>query len=184
MDLTGSLNCVTRSVERCSEAEGNFFMFWMYTCTHTYKNELLHLASAAPCRCHSLQRFRQQSSVAGCSDTADLPDWSVSLPGCTEICWTYTHTHTQRCCVFSSARWLDTNRMEMWRDSLHDDYVDSVRGHQDDGLPPETCTQTQTQIFINTIFVTMTVSYLANWYPNHSWIVIVSLQSYHMTFSS
>lgn len=96
----------------------------------------------------------------------------------------HTHTHTQRCCVFSSARWLDTNRMEMWRDSLHDDYVDSVRGHQDDGLPPETCTQTQTQIFINTIFVTMTVSYLANWYPNHSWIVIVSLQSYHMTFSS
>lgn len=32
------------------------------------------------------------------------------------------------------------------RDSLHDDYVDSIHRDQDDGLPPDTCTQTPTLI--------------------------------------
>lgn len=61
---------------------------------------VLHLASAAPCHCHTLRRFRPRSSVASCSDMADRPCCSASPPGCTEICWTYTKQSTQMLCLY------------------------------------------------------------------------------------
>lgn len=156
MSLTGSINCVTGSAERCSETEGSFRC---YGWTHA------HVQTRAPAPGFSGTMSLSQSPMLPTAVVRRrlLKHGWPALLQClsTRLCrdllnltHTYIHRDIRSLLGRQSMWWLDINTMG--RDSLHYYYVDSVHRDQDDGLPPETCTKRQRHRFINTRFITTT----------------------------
>ena len=125
----------------------------MNTCTRTTTSS-----------CTWLQRHHVVVTVSDAPDSSRPPQAAqtrltrpaaVSLHQAAQRSVEPTHT-VRRCCVFSGYKalwWFDTSGMEnvRGRDSLHDDYVDSVHRHQDDGFPPGTFAHKHRSI--NTTFI-------------------------------